>query len=416
VTQQINFDAVIRSWFDDTLQASEPDTLLHSVLTKTAVVRQRPGWVVRLTAEPMQAAGKRAWLPTRFAPAVLLLLLLTAALLGVLLVGALRTHDVGKPGLLAFTRYGEVYVATPDGARMVLVSPTGRHFSHPIWSPDGTRLAVQGLGDDGVYVLDPYTLALRRLGTGTFSAWSPDSRFVAVTDEVQPFLRLVDTATGTARTLSVPAPTFDQFVWSPDGRWLAGAVGGNLARVDIKSGAIKQLAVGGSGATWSPDSSRIAFVQARCGTCPASIAVVGVDGSRTTQITRAVAFSSNPVWSPDGTLIAYQVGRGSFESADGHASQMTTALSIALPDGGVGIRLVDTPVGQFAWSPDGESILFTRLHEFGEQFHDLWRVNISDRLVRSLGLTVADFAWQPLAANQPFPALPAGVPSTTPVP
>src|SRR6185369_16257594 len=55
--------------------------------------------------------------------------------------------------------------------------------------------------------------------------------------------------------------------------------------------------------TWSPDGTKIAFVNA-IGSTP-EIAVMNVDGSNRINLTNNSDLDLNPVWSPDGTRIAF---------------------------------------------------------------------------------------------------------------
>jgi hypothetical protein len=171
----------------------------------------------------------------------------------------------------------------------------------PTWSPDGSRIAFAGSpgGPFGIYVLD--------IATG-------DATLVPGTDEI-----------------SVGNPT-----WSPDGfriafeardgtqpdQWdiysvrLDGSELTNLTRTPNYSETMP---------TWSWTLDRIAFIEIG----PAEGALITMSAAGTDQMT---AYSgelapANPVWSPDGTAIAFEGGsEGIFTiSADG------TRLA-ALPD------------------------------------------------------------------------------------
>ncbi|MEO5704575.1 MAG: kelch repeat-containing protein [Candidatus Limnocylindrales bacterium] len=76
------FDALLRSWFEESAPSDAPQGLLESVVTATAHSRPRPPWLVRLGGEPMPQAG-RAKLH-RLAPVALAA---TAVVVAVLLIG-----------------------------------------------------------------------------------------------------------------------------------------------------------------------------------------------------------------------------------------------------------------------------------------------------------------------------------------
>ena len=69
--------------------------------------------------------------------------------------------------------------------------------------------------------------------------------------------------------------------------------------------------------SWSPDGSRIAFSSTRDDpnpddcftTCRSEIYVINADGTGTTRLTSNSADDTKPVWSPDGTKIAFETTR-----------------------------------------------------------------------------------------------------------
>lgn len=101
----------------------------------------------------------------------------------------------------------------------------------------------------------------------------------------------------------------------------------------------------------SPDGRRVALILTRSGS--PDLWVCNIDGSGLKQLTKTPDDESSPCWSPDNSTICYVSrfgGRASlFEiSADGGESRrisVTGALNLTEPD----------------WSPDGKTIIFTRL-------------------------------------------------------
>ena len=81
------FDGLLRSWFDDSARAAQPEHLLESVLRETARTRPRPAWLVR--------ADGRSGLH-RFAPVLLAAALVVLAAIG-LNVLIRPPHNVGIP-------------------------------------------------------------------------------------------------------------------------------------------------------------------------------------------------------------------------------------------------------------------------------------------------------------------------------
>lgn len=58
---------------------------------------------------------------------------------------------------------------------------------------------------------------------------------------------------------------------------------------------------------WSPDGTRIAFISARDGDHPNAICILGFDGGEARILSRHAATPSGLAWSPDGKTIAYSV-------------------------------------------------------------------------------------------------------------
>lgn len=114
--------------------------------------------------------------------------------------------------------------------------------------------------------------------------------------------------------------------------------------------------------TWSPDGRQIAFESSRAGS--SDIWVMRADGSHQHRVTFGPADQTDPTWSPDGRFIAYSDDRGSTD--DLPLAALFKARSTK--PFGAPIRLTrpvaDWPTGMVdaepAWSPNGDTLLFTR--------------------------------------------------------
>jgi Tol biopolymer transport system component len=101
------------------------------------------------------------------------------------------------------------------------------------------------------------------------------------------------------------------------------------------------LVTNGSEPAWSPDGTKLAYVEA--GT--SSIKVLTIGGATS----GALDTGTSPTWSPDGTMIAYEKGSDIFVVSSGGGTARNLSNSGAGADD-------DDP----AWSPDGDHIAFTR--------------------------------------------------------
>jgi Tol biopolymer transport system component len=169
----------------------------------------------------------------------------------------------------------------------------------------------------------------------------------------------------TCAALTPPAPLSGRiaFVTDRDGNaeiYLMKANGIGITRLTNSPATESQPA-------WSPDGSKLAFVSDRDGN--AEIYVMNSDGTGVRRLTNNVAFDEGPAWSPDGTQIAFYSNRdGHFEIYVMQASgQGVTRLTRNLPSQCThppGCAREMFPV----WSPDGTKLAFEhRANDFGAE-------------------------------------------------
>jgi Tol biopolymer transport system component len=308
-------------------------------------------------------------------------LFVSASLVG---VGLWRIN--GTPTIQTVDRFGPVHgwIAFRDGSQIVAVDPTNptnrivvgdANGAEPLeWSRDGSRLLLykptyrgdKGLGRD-LYVMNAdgsQTQLTHDDDFGFGGSWSPDGTTV-IHDVMHEGLYVVGAAGGIPRLLIPAEPQryrwLESPTWSPDGSrigfleefsdgvyaiWVVNADGRGqrrLADVGICGG-------GGCtwGLTWSPDGSRLAFLSesTRSATRPTreiGLHVVRADGSGRRQIVSVGSshYGRFVSWSPDGSRIAF--------ARDGE-------LFIVAADGGdeqrvEGVRWSDARYMAIAWAP-----------------------------------------------------------------
>jgi len=197
--------------------------------------------------------------------------------------------------------------------------------------------------------------------------------------------------------------------WSPDGTRIAFVRTGK----NYNSSEIYIMNADGSGQVnltnspgydgnpaWSPDGRRIAFIQATQNTNgdsfvdsgdAADVYVINADGSGQANLTHNLAKNYGPIWSPDGTQIAFHSNQSHSYwviNADGSNAveieeQQYWLWQTRSPDGKYFLYIMGGEISRFnadgtgrtylvsnlshayglGWSPDGSRIIFTSNHE-----------------------------------------------------
>jgi Tol biopolymer transport system component len=242
---------------------------------------------------------------------------------------------------------------------------TGYVDDHPVWSPDGSRIAFasfRGTNTRDVFVMDdngdnPINLT-NHPDSDDEPAWSPDGSMITFVSSRDGDSEIyVMGADGSGQTnISNNPPS-----------------GSNATGIDV-------------GPVWSPDGSKIAFVSLRSGNN--EIYVMNPDGSGVVNLTNSARDEHDPTWSPDGSHIAYVVGWG--DDAD-----IWTMRS----DGTEQTNVTNDAVLQWdpVWSPDGSMIAF-------RMFDGIWTIapdgsGLSELIWIPDVLAIQSFDWERLDAG-----------------
>jgi TolB protein len=278
-------------------------------------------------------------------------------------------------------RRGGIYIVGADGrGRHLVAASKGLHMAVgaylPVaWSP---RRELLAFGDrDGLWLVRSDGKGRRRLtrrGAGSEVSWSPNGRRLVFGDAERIFV--TDTSGRSLHAITASRVWDDAPAWSRDATRIAfirGPAGFrdpdqiSVVTMDAKGRSSVRLGTGYD-PHWSPDGSRVAFVQV-AHLDPADTGRLGrgrilvVPGAGGTP--KQVAVGTAPTWSPDGTRIAFmRYGFGAEERSGEivHFADRSTLL-IAAADGS-GEREVASRVSSNdeplyyrpQWSPDGSRI------------------------------------------------------------
>jgi TolB protein len=264
--------------------------------------------------------------------------------------------------------------------------------THIAWVREGEAGKQIVASDWDGYAPQPLTGASLNL----LPAWSPDGKSIAYSsfrEGTGAHLFVVDVATQKIRPLLLTGDFATGASWSPDGSRLVFSSSQNdntdvyLAQAD-GSGAKRLTDSRGIdvSASWSPDGKRIAFVSERAGT--PQIYTMAADGSDVRRLTFQGNYNQEPAWSPKGDLIA-------FSGRDEH--RVFDLYTVAV-DGGKVTRLTQNQGTNEkpSWAPNGRYILFSSTRTGKRQIWMTQPDGSNHRQVTFEKVGASDPAWGPL--------------------
>ncbi len=178
--------------------------------------------------------------------------------------------------------------------------------------------------------------------------------------------------------------------WSPNGAEIAWASNRsgfwNIYAAKAKGGAVRaltRLKASSSSPSWSPNGQLIAFETNRDGNW--EVYVMNADGTKQRNVSKSAADDFRPAWSPDSKRLVYQRTAGT--------RSVLVVVDVQKP----APQVLPTPQPAFdpVWSPDGRLIAFDA---FVQKNYDIWITDPTGELRRRVTTSPAEDAqptWAP---------------------
>lgn len=229
----------------------------------------------------------------------------------------------------------DIFVMNQDGTGIRQLTRDKACDFDPKFSPDGRKIAFTSLKDGyaHIYCMNEDGSEIVQLTFGEsmdfMGSWSPDGQSIAFTSERN--------------------GNYDVYCMSKDGSQIV-----QLTRYEGDDGA----------PDFSPDGKKIVFVSERKGSY--DLYVMNADGTGVQQLTDTVEYENFPMYSPDGKKIVF-ASRWETDSeicimeSDGTGRRTIVVSPELVVD--VMARHRDRILGYPVWSPDGSYIAFTAVNQ-----------------------------------------------------
>jgi len=280
-----------------------------------------------------------------FSPRTLFHASLLLSIAVAVIAASARASFPGEPGRIAFMsdRSGnwDIYTVKPNGKDTVQLTDDPAADQFPSWSADRSKIVFTSTRDGNaeIYVMNADGSEQTRL---TFDTSFDENPVFSPDGSKIAFASTRDAPPGFCPGTGFPlacVPYTEIYVMDADGT--------KIVRLTTNS-ALDRFPM------FSPDGSKIAFTSNRDSNT--EIYVMNTDGSDQTRITYRPGGDSQPSWSPDGIQIAWRSTPPEHPDTGGDIWVMTA-------DGSDAAQLTTDPADDLrpAWSPSGAKIAFRSL-------------------------------------------------------
>ena len=278
---------------------------------------------------------------------------------------------------LLFTHQSNIWLLPVKGGIPVEITNLKSSVSSPRWSPNGRRIAFIASDNDeySLCVMEKDGTALRKLTVfersnaylgkkGNNLCWSPSGKTLAYTAAGQRYYTNIPKPTDPPNkndVMVVDRLLYKAFYYYSDMRRTYVYI------ISIDGGKPKQISFGNydyHSISWSPDEQRIACISNRTGkddyNANNDICLLSPQGEEMIQLTHTIGPEYVPIYSPDGSLIAYTNRLRDHRSKESDAE--LHKIYVIPAKGGSPVNLsafLDRWSSSPTWSYDSKKVYFT---------------------------------------------------------